>query len=135
MSELSERILGFDDPFVKLHPYPIPEWGATVYLKGNTAKERDRLEQQFGDLEKAGRDNLRARILVKVLLDENGKRIFTDDQAEQLGEQQAPILDDLFDKALYFAGMKKDQRENALKNLPAGQAGSNGSALHEPTVA
>ena len=129
MSDLRDKILNSSSGFTGLHAVPVPEWGSTVYLKGMTGKERDRTEKQFGDLEKAGRDNLRARILVKVLLDETGKRIFSDDDADQLGEQDAPILDDLFGKALMYAGMKADQREQALKNSSAGPAGATDSGL------
>ena len=125
--EVRSKILGFEDPFTKLHAHPVAEWGVIVYLKGLTGRERDRIEQHFGDLQKATTDNLRARILVRVLLDESGQRIFQDDDAERLGEQQAPILDDLFGKAMYYAGLTKGQREETLKNLSAGPAGSQDS--------
>src|SRR5262245_36624522 len=128
--ELRSKILGTRNNFVGLHPFEIPEWGCTVYLKGMTGRERDRCEKEFGDLEKAGRDNIRARILVRVLLDENAVRIFADEDAEQLGEQPAPILDRLFGEAMFYAGLTKGQREDTLKNSSAGPAGANGSTLN-----
>lgn len=114
--EVRSKILGFRDPFVGLHPHEVPEWGVTVYLKGMTGKDRDSYERAFGDLEKAGRENLRARILVKMLLDEKGVRIFSDEDADQLGEQQAPIIDDLFSKAMIYAGITREQRQEKIKN-------------------
>jgi hypothetical protein len=124
VSELRDKILGFEDPYLKLRPEVVPEWDLTVYIRGWSAKELDEFEKDFGDLAKVGKQNLRARIAVRGLFDESGARIFSDEDAGALGEKNSVVIDRLFTLVMGL-GTAAAKRDDALKNSPAGQgAGS-----------
>lgn len=112
---LKEKILSAPEPNLALQPVEVPEWGATVYLKGWTGKEREVFEKEFGDFDDAG-SNVRARVLVRCLRDESGALIFTDEDAAALGEKSAGPLGMLFGKVMTFSGLRKVDAEAAKKN-------------------
>lgn len=120
---LREQILGFDDPYLKLRPEVVPEWDLTVYVRGWTAKERETFENDFGDLDKAGRANLRSRIVVRAVLDETGARIFADADADALGEKNSVVIDRLFNLVMDLGKVGGNKGER-LKNSPGGPAAS-----------
>lgn len=115
---LRDDILAFaGDPYLDLRPEAVPEWGGlTVYYRGWTGKERDIAERDFGDLEKVGRTNLRARFLVRFLLDDKGERIFKDEDADALGEKNSAVLDRLFKLISRLNKLSADDAEDAKKN-------------------
>src|SRR5690606_41735748 len=68
----------------------VPEWGGAVYVRALTGAERDAFEQSI--VEQRGRDarmnlnNLRAKLVALTAVDENGERLFSDKDAELLGQ-------------------------------------------------
>lgn len=90
----------------------VPEWGCDVYVRTMTGSERDAFEQSL-----AGKDgqrdltNLRARLLVKTLVDEAGVRAYGDDEAHWLGGKAAAVLDRLFEVAQRLNGLGAAQGE------------------------
>ncbi len=75
------------------------------------------------------RKNLRARLLVRCLLDGNGDRIFTDAEAATLGNSlPSSAIGYLSDIATELNAISKKEEEQLLKNSPAGQSAGNGSA-------
>lgn len=113
---LKETILAAADDELALRSEVVPEWGVTVFYRGWTAKERDRFERDFGDMEGDGRDNLRARVLVRFLLDEKGERIFADSDAEALGAKGQMALVRLFRLVTGASGATAADVEAAKKN-------------------
>lgn len=116
MSDTRDKIRNHEETFTKLQPVEVPAWGVTVYMKGQTARERDKGEQELSEFQKDGKGNLRARVVAKYVLESDGSRMFTDDDAEWLGEKQAPVIDLLFSRALVNLGMSREQQEDTLKN-------------------
>lgn len=112
---LREAILSAPEPTLLLQPVPVPEWGVDVYMKGWSGKEREVFEREFGDLDEAG-PNVRARVLVRVLKDESGNRIFEDADADKLGDKLAGPLAMLFGKVMVFSGLQKQDADAAKKN-------------------
>ena len=72
----------------------VPEWNGSVNVRGLTARERDSFEASIG--QSANLDNLRARLVVLCLVDEEGKRIFKDSDANALGAKNAQVVNKLF---------------------------------------
>lgn len=111
MAELSlrDRILTADDR--PKEAVFVPQWGLSVFVRTLSGAERDDWEasivQQKGKATTYDLRNIRARLVCKAVVDENGRRIFTDHEAEVLGEKSAAALDLLFTVA---------QRLNALTN-------------------
>lgn len=112
---LREQILSAEEPSLKLAPVPVPEWGTSVYMKGWSGKEREQFEKEFGDMDDAG-PNVRARVLVRVLMDEAGNRIFTDEDASALGDKLAGPLGRLFGKVMDLSGLRNESMEASRKN-------------------
>ena len=98
----------------------VPEWGGTIYLRGLRGIERDAFETSMWDGE--GKDkkqnlaNLRARLLVRSISDENGVRVFGDDDAAELGLRSGKVLDRLYDIAAALSGIGPQAVEAATKN-------------------
>lgn len=127
---LRDDILAFADPFLDLRAEPVPEWGGlTVYYRGWSGIERDKFEVEFGDLEKTGRQNLRARILVRCLLDETGARIFKDEDAAALGGKNSVVIDRLFQLVSELNGLTASSREAAKKNSSTTPSESSSGSL------
>lgn len=108
----------------------VPEWGGEVLVRGLTGAERDAFEGDMVrpngntltlDLEGA-MQNVRARLVARTIVDENGKRQFSDDDIAALGRKSAKALQRVFEVAQRLSGMtNKDVQElgTALKNAPS----------------
>jgi hypothetical protein len=81
----------------------VPEWGGEVAIRGLTARERDLFEMSIGA--SVNLDNLRARLVVLTLCDDEGVRLLKDADAKQLGEKNAQVVDRLFEVARQMSGM------------------------------
>jgi hypothetical protein len=110
-----EAILASDD--LKREPVDVP-WemgGAKLYIRELTAKERDEyLAKTMKGGEFAWRSNLTAELLVKVIVNEDGDRIFADNDAEAFGAKGTSVLAKLFKVAMRLSGMQVEAAE-ALK--------------------
>ena len=94
----------------------VPEWGGEVILKGLSSRDRDNFEagiSKDNDL-----NNLRARLVVKSIVDEAGKRLFKDRDADALGEKNAEVLGRLFEEVRNISGMSDEALGIAEENLP-----------------
>lgn len=103
-----DQILNADD--LPREPVNVPEWGtgAVVYVRTMSGAERDAFEQSVLDAKRNGTTNLvniRARLAVKVLCDEQGKRLFDDQDAEALGRKSSMVLDRVFAVAQKLNGI------------------------------
>ncbi len=95
----------------------VPEWGGWVNIRSLSARERDLFEESIGAEEgKQNLVNLRARLVVLCLCDEDGGRIFQDGQAEELGAKNAQVISRLFDLARKLSGMTDADVKELEKN-------------------
>jgi hypothetical protein len=100
---------------------PVPEWGGTVFVRTMSGTERDNFEQVIleGKSTKGGTAkmvNVRAKLAVKVLVDEQGKRLFTDEDAGILGSKSGKALDRIFEVAQRLAGIGEKDIAELEKN-------------------
>jgi hypothetical protein len=113
-----ESILQAKD--LDLCPMAIPEWGGTIYVRCMTGTERDAFEAEAytirGKNVEINRENFRARLLVRVLVDEENQRIFSDQDINSLGGKSAKILDQLFSVAMRLNGLSREDVEELTKN-------------------
>jgi hypothetical protein len=81
--------------------FSVPEWGGDVHLCVMSGTERDAFDAENNELNKTGKglENIRARMLVRCICDEHGGRLFSNDEAGQLGQKAGHVLDRLFDEA------------------------------------
>ena len=98
-----------------------PEWGGTVRIKAPTGAERDEFEQMI--TKRKGKDvttdlrNVRARTVAKFAINEDGSRMFTDQEAGALGQKSAAALDRCFTAWLTLAGLSEKEMEDVSENL------------------
>lgn len=82
----------------------IPEWGGTVCVRVMTGAERDEWERHIldsrGPDNKTNLSNARARLAILCACDEDGKRLFGDDDLAAVGAKSAAALERIFDVAL-----------------------------------
>lgn len=87
----------------------VPEWGGDVILRTFTAAERDNWDASLftdnGKERKMNYQNIRARLLAFTLIDENGNRLFSEEDIDVLGGKSGLVLDRLFNTACELNGM------------------------------
>lgn len=114
MSILSKAaILAADDK--KMVDVEVPEWGGNVKIRVMTGTERDRFEAEFVGGGKSV-DMVRAKLVAKCLCDDEGKRLFTEQEIPQLGEKSAAVLDKLFASCMKLNRFTKDDVEELAGN-------------------
>jgi len=122
MSE--ERYLNRDE-ILKLNDLPVeevyvPEWDAWVRVRGLTGAERDAFEQSI--VETRGKNtrmnlrNIRAKLVALCVVDEQGNRLFSDEDAELLGRKSAAALNRVFEVAQRLSGLRPEDVEELAGN-------------------
>lgn len=113
---------------VKTEEVQVPEWGGTVLVRGMTGAERDAYEAsvmvQYNGQVQMNTANGRAKLVVKCIVDDDGNRLFTDEDAVEVGAKSGRALDRLFEVAARLSGLREEDAEAAAENF--GEAGTNG---------
>jgi hypothetical protein len=123
-----DQVLGADDR--QTEDVPVPEWGGTVRVRALSGVERDAYEAGIVSLQGDGSKvvnlkNLRGRLVSLSCVDEDGSRIFTDEDAISLGDKSAAALERVFDVARKLSGLSEDDvKELAEGFAPAPNDGS-----------
>lgn len=111
-------ILGFDD--IKTEDVSVPEWGGVVRVKAMNGFERDAFEGSLvetrGKMQVVKMDNVRAKLVAKTVIDENGDLIFTVGDIEALGRKSAAALDRVFSVAQRLSKISDTDVEELIKN-------------------
>lgn len=99
----------------------VPEWGGDVYVRGLTGNERDAYEAGLIRVGSNGKvetvtAQARGRLAAIGLCDEKGRRLFTDDDARQLGDKNAAALGRICDRIRKLSGMDAEAIEEAKGN-------------------
>jgi hypothetical protein len=101
----------------------VPEWGAGAYVnvRSLTGKERDSweafcIEQREAYKSDAGFPGLRASMLVRCLVDDEGKRLFLDTDTEVLGAKSGAVLDRLWTVAARLNALTASDVDELKKN-------------------
>lgn len=106
---------------VQTEKVPVPEWGDDVIIRGLTGDELDAFQgavRQFrptfdgkGMEPVLVQDGMRAKLLVKCLVDEAGERLFTDQDAPALGAKNGAVIDRLYDIASRLSGLSDEEKK------------------------
>ena len=138
-----DAILAVDD--IQTEKVFIKEWGDDVIVRGLTGEELDDYQASRRQIRNAGtpqaevvfiQTNARAGLLVKCLVDENGERIFTDQDAGLLGMKNGRILDRLYDVAARLSGLSEEEQEAMEGNSETPPPdGVSSSSSPEPSAA
>ncbi|MEU8906962.1 hypothetical protein [Streptomyces mirabilis] len=131
---------------IPTEPVNVPEWGGEVILRGLTGDELDDFQgsiRQFRrSLDGKGMEpvliqqGMHAKLLVKCLVDDNGERLFTDNDAGELGAKAGVVLDRLYDVAQRLSGLTEEDEEEMEGNSDAPtDTGASTSSSPEPSDA
>lgn len=103
-------------PDLTTEPVPVPEWGegATALVRGMSGEERDDFETTCYAGEKWIGGSFRAQVLVRCLVDAEGKRLFANADAPVLATKSGQVIDRLFAVAARLSGIiaPKDLKGN-----------------------
>jgi hypothetical protein len=128
VGDLRDAILASDD--LAREPVDVP-WemgGEKLYIRALRASERDEYvakTMRTGDF--TWTSDLTASLLVKVIVNEDGERIFSDTDAEALGRKSASTLSKLFKVAMRLSGMDEEGAEAIKADFGPAQSGASDS--------
>ncbi len=95
---------------------PTPEWGGVALVRVLTAAELDDFETTM--FEGEGKDrravNVRAKMVCRAVCNEDGSRVFLDEDSDWLGREPATVIDRLFEAAQKLSG--RSEQEAIEKN-------------------
>lgn len=118
-----EQILGADRR--KFEDVSVKEWNGKVRLQELSASERDLWESEQitvasdGSSAKFNPKHARARLIVRSLVDESGRRLFTDDEVAAVGSLSASTIARLFNKARALNAISSDDMKELEGNSDA----------------
>lgn len=93
----------------------VPEWGGEVIISSMSGKMRDAWEQSLSKSD-FSLDNMRARFLAAVAIDEKGEPLFTMADVEALGKKSGAALNRCTVAAQKLNGMTNEDLEDIVKN-------------------
>lgn len=143
MALTRDQILGAQD--LETREVHVPEWADpvtgddVVYVRALTGKERDAWEASLmqirGKASVPNPANMRAKMVVRSLVDAEGKRLFTDADTNPLGDHSAQVLDRLFELICEMSGISNNAVEEAEGNSDAAPSGVSTSNSHATLAA
>jgi hypothetical protein len=125
-----EEILQAED--LPTEDVEVPEWGGTVRVRTLKGYERDKFEEsitdQQGKTTRVIAEHLRAKLVALSVVDEDGTRLFDEQDVRRLSGKSAKALDRVFAVAQRLSGISNDDVEELVKNSSDGPSASSGSA-------
>jgi len=94
----------------------VPEWGGEVYISMMTGEARDAWEQGLVGGKGANRDNIRARLVSFTAVDDQGKRLFSNEDAIVLGQKSATALERCVKVAQKLNRLTEQELDDLVKN-------------------
>ena len=100
----------------------VPEWGGVLRVRQMNAMDRDSFDLYVVRLKSDGKSaevnkhNLRAALVVRSVIDEEGKRIFSDEDVETVGMKNGQAVDRVFAVASRLSLLGKDDAADIEKN-------------------
>jgi len=126
-----DTILAVED--LEVEDLEVPEWKGTVRVRALTGAERDDYEASMH--QQRGKNNyvrnlanVRAKLVVRCVVDEDGKRIFTDQDANALGKKSAAALDRIFEVAARLSRLSEEDVEELAGKSESDQSESSPSS-------
>jgi len=105
-----------------------------VLVRGMTGRERDAFEVSLMQPGRGGRKvldpaNVRAKLVARCVVDDDGGRLFTDADVAELGGKSAAAVDRVYAVAARLSGMGADDQEELTRDFAlADGAGSSSTS-------
>jgi hypothetical protein len=98
----------------------VPEWGGKVRVKTLTGDERDSYEQslidQRGNVLGPKLAGAQARLVALTAVDDDGKRLFADEDVKALGAKSAQALNRVFEVSMRLSRLTQQDVEALVGN-------------------
>lgn len=121
-----EQILAAQDQPTK--DVAVPEWGGDVRIRTMSASERDKWESDTYADGKVNTLDFRARFCALCIVDEQGARLFTDEEVSALGRKSAAALQRVFNEAQALNALSNKDVKELEGNSDAAPEGGNSSS-------
>jgi len=96
----------------------MPEWGGDVWVQVMSGEVRDEYEMEmYKERNNGAMKNMRARLLVRCLVDESGAPLFKPEDIAELGKESSVLLDRLAQVAQRLNFLTDNAMEKAKGNL------------------
>lgn len=118
-----KSILAADD--VRKEKVAVPEWKGDVFLRVLTGTDRDRFEESYADQKMKA---FRIRFLLLALCDEDGERLFNDDEADILGKKSSVVINRLFEAGWKLNAFTQEAVDALGEDSETAQSGGSTSA-------
>jgi hypothetical protein len=106
---------------LKVEEVPVPEWGGVVLVQGLSGTGRDDYEQtivvQKGKDTRVNMRNARAKLVALSVVDEQGRRLFSDADVSALGKKSAAALQRVFNVASRLSGISDEDLKELTEEL------------------
>jgi len=91
--------------------FEVPEWGGEVFIRVLSAEDQMALAD--------GEDSKQVpvKVLCATLVDEDGTRLFTDDDAAELAREDFPVIMRVFSEAAKLNGLSTKELDEAMAGL------------------
>lgn len=115
MSLTKEQILEAKD--IDFESIDVPEWNGAVNVSVMSGFSRDKFESSLvGANGGTNMHNVRARLAVACVVDDNGKQMFTDKDIAHLGNKSGSALDRIYSAAQRINKMTDEDVDGLAKN-------------------
>lgn len=116
-----EQILKVKD--IETRTVNVPEWGGDVLVRSLSATERDyfesKLVDQSGGKVRANLQNIKARLASMAIVDEEGNRVFSEQEIAILGTKSAAALNRISEAITDMSGISKKDMDELAGNSEA----------------
>lgn len=113
-----DEVLAANAP--KSEPLFIPEWNRTVLIREMQCDQRDKFDLDSVSEKDSNPDKklqrIRARLVCAVTCEENGDRIFTDADVDEIGRGSSVVADRIYDVGARLNRLKAKDVEELVKN-------------------
>lgn len=119
----------------KTQTISVPEWGGDVRIGLMSLGDKDSWDMETYTGRSGGSNAMyRAGLVARCMVDEAGKRLFTNEDAKWIAELDDCSVSPIFDAAYALNGLGKKGVEDAEKNSVAGPTGNSSSSSPAPTA-
>lgn len=113
MSLSKQDILAVNDR--KPQTIDVPEWGGQVIVMPMSGKDRLTFELMVSSEKQLTSIGVYSQILVRCLVNDNGIRLFNDDEIDLISQKNAAVLTRLAPIAQRLSGLAPDDIDDAKK--------------------
>ncbi|PRX90821.1 hypothetical protein [Allonocardiopsis opalescens] len=93
----------------------VPEWGGRVKIRSLSGTERDAFEAGIaGNGKKLRLENIRAKLVAKCAINEQGQQLFSTADTAALGRKNAAVLDRVFQACQKLSGITDEDVDELL---------------------